>query len=835
MRSIQAHSPKPLPNLRAENDSAGAAKRRLTALLFAIFLGFALTSCGGGAAPKLGPISAAENRTAIDENQSLSLSVAIESGASSSVSWTITSGGGTLGVPSTSMANGMETSTVQYTAGAPGKVVITATLGDPSSQQFNLTVTAPPAIAPNQSLPAATEGTSYSQSLTSLAGGTGAGALTWSLAAGSTLPTGLTLNGAAGTITSGASGPSGPAGTYQFSLEFSDSGSPALTSSPQQVSLTINNYPAPTLSPATGAVLPAGTVGMSYSQQITVSNGNGPYTFSVSSVAGSAFPGGLSSSSSGDTLTVSANPLTAPACPNPTPCMFSVKVIDSSNPPQNATNTYSLPVNAQTQAAACVLSGKQSGFELTGADSTGFAVMIGSVTVAEDGSIGAGTFDFRNQTTLQQNQTITGGPGSCVNGTVANAGSITFTAAGVTRTFNFAMRADATRGLVRESDASGFSASGEIQLQDDPTASLQGSHAFGLQGGNTSEYFAVIGASCTDAQNNISFLEADFDVNGTMVPMVMGAASPGTLSAPDSNGRVTTTSPITYADGTTVDDTFYLVDGSKAFVITTGGTYPNGNSSSPNPPEAGFVTGVSGSVCLPNGQGGAFTNSSIGNSVFTAHGPYSPSSGVIEDAAYISVLYNFNPTAGTVTVTGDEARGGSSTESNTGTTANYSIASSGRGSVTGNNNAGQSSTSWFYLDGNGNAYAIVGDPKGAGVGFGIAEPQTATTIGSGTFAFGTELVIPATTAGFAPYPVTEVAITGTTFTDLATNGSSTVGSYSLDTTTGRGTITLDNANTFGDTSLVFYVYGNSDSGTSSNKIVILQQTATNPETGLLEQ
>jgi hypothetical protein len=57
--------------------------------------------------------------------------------------------------------------------------------------------------------------------------------------------------------------------------------------------------------------------------------------------------------------------------------------------------------------------------------------------------------------------------------------------------------------------------------------------------------------------------------------------------------------------------------------------------------------------------------------------------------------------------------------------------------------------------------------------------------------------------------VTEVAIDNKTltFADLNPNGSVSTGAYVLDATSGRGTATLNNPTTFGDTSVVFYIIG----------------------------
>jgi hypothetical protein len=158
------------------------------------------------------------------------------------------------------------------------------------------------------------------------------------------------------------------------------------------------------------------------------------------------------------------------------------------------------------------------------------------------------------------------------------------------------------------------------------------------------------------------------------------------------------------------------------------------------------------------------------------------------------------------------------------------VSSVGRLSLTATNNAGQTSTSFAYLDGIGNAYLIVGSKNGEGIAFGIVAAQTAVTPAVTTYAFGSPIG-PPSTVPLSLLPVTEVSITGTTIADQASGGSS--GSYTCDTV-GRCTAPSLSSNvTFGDTSIVFYVGGNTDSATSSAFIVLLQTTAANAQNSML--
>jgi hypothetical protein len=135
----------------------------------------------------------------------------------------------------------------------------------------------------------------------------------------------------------------------------------------------------------------------------------------------------------------------------------------------------------------------------------------------------------------------------------------------------------------------------------------------------------------------------------------------------------------------------------------------------------------------------------------------------------------------------------------------------------------------FYLDGNGNAYLIFSNPKGQAMLFGVSRLRSAATIATGSYAFGTQFLV----LGAPVLGVTEVQITATTISDLTPGGST--GSYTCDST-GRCTApSLSNKVTFGDTSIAFYVNGNTDSPTTKSEINVIQLTSTTPVGGGLEQ
>ena len=152
------------------------------------------------------------------------------------------------------------------------------------TRAYTVTIAAAPIVVNPASLPAATVGTAYSQTV-SATGGTGS--YTFSVSAGA-LPAGLTLNASSGVI----SGTPTTAGASSFTIRATD-GSGAFGARAYSVTTSA----AVTVNPAT---LPNGTVGVVYTQTVTASGGSGSYTFGVS--AGS-LPTGLSLNASTGAIT----------------------------------------------------------------------------------------------------------------------------------------------------------------------------------------------------------------------------------------------------------------------------------------------------------------------------------------------------------------------------------------------------------------------------------------------------------------------------------------------------------------------------------------------------
>jgi uncharacterized protein (TIGR03437 family) len=140
------------------------------------------------------------------------------------------------------------------------------------SRSYSILVVCP-SITLTQNLPGASLGVAYSQTITASGG---ASPYTFSRTAGA-LPPGLFLNSGGG-----LSGTPTATGNYNFTIQARDSNN--CTGSRSYSMLVV--CPGITLNPGS---LPTATVGQSYSQNITATGGDSPYTFTV--VSGSIPPG----------------------------------------------------------------------------------------------------------------------------------------------------------------------------------------------------------------------------------------------------------------------------------------------------------------------------------------------------------------------------------------------------------------------------------------------------------------------------------------------------------------------------------------------------------------
>jgi RHS repeat-associated protein len=254
------------------------------------------------------------------------------SGGVKPYAWSVAAGALPAGLtlnPSTGAITGSPTG-----SGTSSFTVQVADTSTPSSQTATAALSigvaaTPPLAVTTTSLAAATQGVSYSQTLSASGGVT---PYSWSIVSGA-LPGGLNLS-STGAITGTPTG----SGTSDFTVQVIDSSSPAVETATQALSITATASP---LAVTTKSVHSA-TQGSSYSATVKASGGVKPYAWSIAS---GALPPGLS-----------LHPSTGVLSGIPTgsgTSTFTVQVTDGSTPTaQSATEALSMTVSASPPAIA---------------------------------------------------------------------------------------------------------------------------------------------------------------------------------------------------------------------------------------------------------------------------------------------------------------------------------------------------------------------------------------------------------------------------------------------------------------------------------------------------
>ena len=232
-------------------------------------------------------------------------------GGDAPYSWTAT------GLPA-GLSIGSSSGVISGTPGSAGSFGVTVTLRDSAlstvSKSFTLVINPAPLVITTTSLASGTVGVPYSASLAATGGVL---PYSWSLMSGS-LPTSFVIS-TGGLI----SGTTANAGTSTFTVRVSDSASQTTT---KLLSITI----IPALVITTASPLPAGKVGVAYSQPLTATGGTPPYTWSV---APATLPAGLSLSAG----VIGGIPTAA------TTATFNVQVSDSGS--QTVSKPLSITIN----------------------------------------------------------------------------------------------------------------------------------------------------------------------------------------------------------------------------------------------------------------------------------------------------------------------------------------------------------------------------------------------------------------------------------------------------------------------------------------------------------
>lgn len=362
----------------------------LCAVVFAVVLVAVLSGCEGtGALPVIVVDVAPSAAQTIDQGQTKGFTATVSNDqANAGASWAVS--GASCSGAACGTLTGSTTTSVTYNAPTPvvANLVVTLTATSVSdstkSASVTITVTPPPTIT-TSSLPDGTVGVAYSATLAESGGVSG---FTWSITVGS-LPAGLSLNASTGAIT----GTPTTAGTSNFTVRVTDSGSPALSDS-KALSITIRPPPLA----VTTSSLPAGDVNLAYSTTLATSGGTPPATWSITV---GALPGGLLLNAA--TGQISGTPTT------PGTFNFTVQATDSGIPAQNASKGLSITINAQLTVTTTTLPDGTQGaaYNATLASSGGTGAVTWSVIV---GSLPAGL--TLNVNTGAITGTPTGSPGT---------------------------------------------------------------------------------------------------------------------------------------------------------------------------------------------------------------------------------------------------------------------------------------------------------------------------------------------------------------------------------------------------------------------------------------
>ena len=350
-------------------------------------------------------------------NTAYSLTLAATGGSGTGYTWAVTSGGASLTTLNLSLSAGGALSGTPPVAGGSASfgVKVTDSVGNTATGTFSLTVNAGVTVtAP--AMGSAYPGTAYASPAFGASGGSNAG-YTWSMtaAAGSSVPTGFAINPATGVVSAAAPVNSGSTtATYNVVVTATDSlGNTGSANATIAIEATVTI--------TTPTTLPAGTVGVAYSQPLAAAGGSGTgYTWQL--IASNPGTTGLSFNTANGTVTGNS--------PTQGTATFTVTATDSQSH-VSAQATFTVDINnqlkinqttlpsgnvgiaySQTLTASggsgsgytyAVTSGNLSSFGLSLAASTG--VISGTPTQSGTATFTAQVTDS-NHTTATQNLSI---------------------------------------------------------------------------------------------------------------------------------------------------------------------------------------------------------------------------------------------------------------------------------------------------------------------------------------------------------------------------------------------------------------------------------------------
>jgi Putative Ig domain len=654
------------------------------------------------------------------------------------------------------------------------------------------------------SLPSGSAGAVYSATIS--AGG-GTTPYSWTVTG---LPTGFTFTSGTPSVT--ITGTTVQTGNFTVTAMVTDSESPTVTVS---ATFTLTIAAAGTLTITTSTPLPGGTQGTAYSTTISATGGITPYTFSWAAATGSSLPPGLSISTntSNNTGVISGTPTATGTF------AVVVTVTDSESPtPMTDSVTFLLTITGSTSFTCpspvnLTLCGGYSlairGFN----SSNGATVFVAFFLADNSGNVVAGTEDFNSSTSASGAVTLTITGGSYVMDVSGDGrGVLTLIYSdGSSATFRFVVESAANaNGLaeIEEFDASGRVASGIMVGPETPPVPaipagavvdvpLEGYTSTGVRAALLGD-FKVGSSGCNGASGSFNSLAGEsviVNVKGT----VSKVTATGSCTAPDtSTGRGTIT--ITISGGTPFTSSalhfvYYAVgSGSTIEGVVIGSTDAIGAN---QPILSGLASGATT---------GSITASALQSTcpcIFVGHattdGTITTGHGV--ETVIRLVFTASTSTTGTFTGIEDQNSGGTITSA-ANISGSFTIDSNGVGTITPTGG----STIHFVVQG---SDTLETADESTGVETGSARTQNSMTINSpgapyigGEGLAGGVGITPAT-ANVVGVITPSDTVVGTTQSgtlsgtvDVSTSlgslaGAAASGSYSIDTTTGRGTGTAN--------------------------------------------
>ena len=511
----------------------------------------------------------------------------------------------------------------------------------------------------------------------------------------------------------------------------------------------------PLIDPTT--LFPA-NVNVAYQSPVSASGGDSPFTWVVLS---GALPPGLALNGSTSSATyIEGTPTTAGTY------HFTLQATDTLS--RVASVPLTMTVNAET---ACVLQGNYT-LLFTGFRANGDATHVASIQISNTGII-TGEQDYKDPNRTTTAETLSSG--TCVN-RETNTGVLTLNAPSGEIVYNFAATLPGTDQKIHSArlqliHSGSDSGSGELQLQDftgvTTGAAVSGDYAFGVLGVTPKNlHYGMAGRFTSTA----GALSAGLVDSNSPTPLTE-AATAGTLSAADANGRGTLT---LLAGGQTTTFAYYNINDSKKFMIDIDASSGGGS------------TRLAGQMTAQVGNAGtsAFNNSAMASpSIMSLFG----SSGNLEPISVMALgrLSGASAAAGTLDLLLDTSNLAIDIQAQPFTAQSYAVATNGRGTLSVTDTPARSFA--FYLDGTANGYIVEHGSAAGSAGFLEAQFQGPYEYADSSGPFPATLAnafVSGTAFPQAPGPITLNALLYLNFDALSSNFVN--GSFAMDPTIGRG-------------------------------------------------